>query len=86
MTHAEFRRLARVGAEARLVALEQERQAIMKAFPGIQPADGRRSRANGKIQRRRRRKMSFAERKAVSLRMRKRWAEWRNKKGQAAAA
>jgi hypothetical protein len=82
LSRGEIHRLARVGAQARLQELERERALILKAFPGLEagvpgnlavPAEG------GRL-RRRRRTMSAAERKAVSVRMRKYWAARRREK------
>ena len=70
----ELLRLARLGAEARLEALEREREAILRSFPGIQRGSSTQSTANDHRVRRRRRSMSAAERKAVSARMKKYWA------------
>jgi hypothetical protein len=79
----QLRRLARLGAIARLEQLKQEEAAIRAEFPEL---FGRGRRAAGadvvKPSRRRgRRKMSSAARKAVSERMRKYWAERRKGKG-----
>jgi hypothetical protein len=84
LNRRELHRLARVGAQARLEQLERERSLILRAFPGLeaglpgsfpvnpgsapQPAS------------RRRRRMSAAQRKAVSTRMRKYWAARRKEK------
>jgi hypothetical protein len=79
----QLRRLARLGAIARLEQLKQEEAAIRAEFPELfgrgrraviadVPKPGRR---------RGRRKMSSAARKAVSERMRKYWAERRKAKG-----
>ena len=80
----QLRRLARLGAIARLEQLKQEEAAIRAEFPELF-GRGRRGaaaveapRAGG---RRRRKKMSAAGRKAVSDRMRKYWAERRKSKG-----
>ena len=67
-------RLARLGAEARLEALEREREAILRTFPGIQRRSSARTSSSDQPARRRRRPMSAAERKAVSARMTKYWA------------
>ena len=72
----ELLRLARLGAEARLEELERERTTILRNFPGIQTATRSRGAANGEAGRRRG-GMSAAARKAVSIRMRKYWAERR---------
>jgi hypothetical protein len=78
----ELLRLARLGAEARLDALERERKGILRSFPGIRRESGTRSAANNQpVRRRRRRPMSAAERKAVSARMKKYWAGRRKEKG-----
>lgn len=80
----QLRRLARLGAIARLEQLKQEEAAIRAEFPelfgrgrsaAVAVADAARP------GRRRRRKMSSAARKAVSERMRKYWAERRKGKG-----
>lgn len=79
-------RLARLGAEARLRTLEEERRQILRNFPGLragggggseQPAPSAAAPARAS---RRRRQMSAAERKAVSARMKKYWAERRKAK------
>jgi hypothetical protein len=92
----QLRRLARLGAIARLEQLRQEESAIRAAFPELF-GRGRRASANeaptgrrgarkraaaGGRRRRRRRPMSAAARRAVSLRMRRYWAERRKTKGQ----
>ena len=85
MTRANLRALARVGAMQRLEELKQEESAIRAAFPDLfrgRPA-GRSTAATGdapKKRRRRRSKMSPAQRKAVSERMRKYWADRRKAK------
>jgi hypothetical protein len=84
----QLRRLARLGAMARLEQLRQEEGAIRAEFPELF-GRGRRgaSRGNGGAPeasagtRRRRRRMSAAARKAVSVRMRRYWAERRKAKG-----
>ena len=67
----DMRSLARRGAEVRLVELTEEIKAIYAVFPdlrrGAPPAPSRR----------RRKPMSAAQKKAVSARMRKYWAERR---------
>jgi hypothetical protein len=78
----QLRRLARLGAIARLEQLKQEEAAIRAEFPELF-GRGRRAgvaEATAKPGRRRRR-MSSAARKAVSVRMRKYWAERRRGKG-----
>jgi len=79
----QLRRLARLGAIARLEQLKQEEADIRAEFPELF-GRGRRAvvAAVAKPGRRRgRRKMSSAARKAVSERMRKNWAERRKTKG-----
>jgi hypothetical protein len=91
LTRDELRRLARLGAIRRLEELRREEASIRAAFPdlGSSSTTGRRGRgrppraaqgdgaAQGRTRKRRGRKMSAAERKAVSERMRKYWAERR---------
>jgi len=81
----QLRRLARLGAVARLEQLRQEEAAIRAEFPEL---FGRGRQSNGQAaataaapaQRRRRARMSAEGRKAVSERMRKYWAERRKAK------
>jgi hypothetical protein len=80
----QLRRLARLGAIARLEQLKQEEAAIRAEFPelfgrGRRGAVAESAAAVGR--RRQRKKMSPAARKAVSERMRKYWAERRKSKG-----
>jgi hypothetical protein len=79
----QLRRLARLGAIARLEQLKQEEAAIRAEFPELF-GRGRRNTTvadAAKPARRRRRKMSSEARKAVSERMRKYWADRRKGKG-----
>lgn len=80
----EMYRLARMGAESRLRALEQERAQILRSFPGLKAGAAAPASAQGASTAaapvRRRRQMSAAERKSVSLRMKKYWAERRKAK------
>ena len=79
---------ARRGAGARLVELKEEMQSIYTAFPDLREMRGRGSLGretqvgNGAApkSKRRRRRMSAAQRKAVSARMRKYWAARRKAK------
>ena len=76
----ELYRLAQLGAEARLRALEAERAQILRSFPGLKSGTTRQSSPTGTAAAapvRRRRQMSAAERKSVSARMKKYWAERR---------
>jgi hypothetical protein len=87
LNQEQLRRLARLGAIARLEQLHQEEAAIRGEFPELF-GRGRRedgavaasARAAGQRRRRRRRSMSADARKAVSERMRKYWAERRKAK------
>jgi hypothetical protein len=77
----ELYRLARLGAEARLAALEAERSAILLRFPdlggtGRRPAAASAGRPAASRAKRPYR-MSAAARKAVSARMKKYWASRR---------
>lgn len=88
----DLKKLARIGAAARLAELEREIAALKRAFPGLRvlsvdvieaplaetAAAERMARkaASG----RRRKPMSSTERKAVSERMKKYWAERRKQK------
>ena len=76
----DLKSYARRGAEVRLAELREEMHAIHAAFPDLR--DGRSETGNGAIDRprRRRRGMSAAQRKAVSARMKKYWAERRKSK------
>jgi len=74
-----------MGAESRLRALEQERAQILRSFPGLKlgAAAAAASTATAAPEAgpvRRRRQMSAAERKSVSARMKKYWAERRKAK------
>jgi len=80
----QLRRLARLGAIARLEQLKQEEAAIRAEFPelfGRGRRDAVPESAKPAKRRRRRKKMSPAQKKAVSERMRKYWAEQRKAKG-----
>lgn len=79
LNQRELHRLARVGAQARLQELERERALILRTFPGLKAGLAASIPAQRKGARRRRR-MSAAQRKAVSLRMRKYWASRRKEK------
>ena len=90
LNQEQLRRLARLGAIARLEQLRQEEAAIRAEFPelfgrgrraGAAKGQASAAPAEGGKRRRRRRGMSPAQRKAVSERMRKYWAERRKAKG-----
>jgi hypothetical protein len=77
--------LARVGAAARIAALEAEIALIRRTFPNLggsaQAARRGPGRPAGTTPKPRRRKMSAAGRKRISDMMKKRWAERRKAKG-----
>ena len=86
LSQEQLRRLARLGAIARLEQLREEEAAIRSEFPEL---FGRGRREDGAVaasapasgkRRRRRKSMSADARKAVSERMRKYWAERRKAK------
>ncbi len=77
----QLRRLARLGAIARLEQLKKEEAAIRAEFPELFGRGRRAGVAEAAKPGRRRRRMSSAARKAVSERMRKYWAERRKAKG-----
>ena len=82
LTRDELQRLARLGAKSRLEELQREEAAIRRAFPDLfGRGRGRQAAAPAAAgSGRRRRGMSAAARKAVSIRMRKYWAERRKAK------
>ena len=94
MTDFNVRSWALKGAEQRLLEIAAEAKAIYAAFPELRQNDGPKGRVNagrrstgrrgggddGPTRRRRRRNFSAAERKAISLRMKKYWAA-RRKQG-----
>ena len=81
LNQEQLRRLARLGAVARLEQLRQEEAAIRAEFPELF-GRGRRDGAAAPAARasRSRKKMSAEARKAVSERMRKYWADRRKSK------
>ena len=82
LTRDELQRLARLGAKSRLEELQREEAAIRRAFPDLFGRGRGRQAAAPAVAGggRRRRGMSAAARKAVSIRMRKYWAERRKAK------
>jgi hypothetical protein len=81
LNQEQLRRLTRLGAIARLEQLRQEEAAIRAEFPEL---FGRGRRTEGSTpapaaRKRQRKPMSAAQKKAVSERMRKYWAERRKK-------
>ena len=90
LSRDQLQRLARLGALSRIEELRKEEAAIRAAFPDLTEggARGRRGRRPGRpaatakdtgvpAKRGRRRKMNAAERRAVSERMKKYWADRR---------
>ncbi len=80
LTQDQLRRLARLGAVARLEQLRQEEAAIRAEFPELFGRGRHAASAEGEkatATRRPRSKMSAAARKIVSERMRKYWADRR---------
>jgi hypothetical protein len=77
----ELRRLARLGAVARLEQLKQEEANIRAEFPELfgRGRGARPAAAPAKARRRARKPMTAAQKKAVSERMRKYWADRRKK-------
>jgi hypothetical protein len=81
LSRDELQRLARLGARSRLEELQREEAAIRRAFPDLfGRGRGRQAAALAAAGGGRRRGMSAAARKAVSIRMRKYWAERRKAK------
>jgi hypothetical protein len=84
LSNDELKRLARLGAVARLEQLEAERQAILRAFPGLAAGGRQRPAAPAvpgeppagapKKKTRKRRPMTAEQKKAASERMKKYWA------------
>jgi hypothetical protein len=84
LSQEQLRRLARLGAMARLEQLRQEEAAIRGEFPELFGRGRQAQAGDSGVKRgrpRRRRAMSAAARRAVSVRMRKYWAERRKAKG-----
>jgi hypothetical protein len=79
-----LKQFARVGAEAKLAELRREQEAILQLFPELRRRAA--GSASAPAPRRRRSKMSASARKAVSLRMRRYWAERRKKEASAKKA
>ena len=78
----QLARLARLGAETRIVELDRERAELVRAFPHLRTGAAPDTRSkpvetSEPPARRRHRRMSRAQRKAVSARMKRYWAERR---------
>jgi hypothetical protein len=76
LSREELRQLALGGAKARLQELETERRSLMREFPEL----GSRTPKQGG----RKRRMTAAQRKAISKRMKAMWAARRKARGKAA--
>ena len=74
MAKFDLREYARHGARARAVELEAELAQIYGAFPELRGAGARGKAAKSPRRTRRRKPMTAAQKKAVSLRMKKYWA------------
>jgi hypothetical protein len=91
MDQRELQRLARIGAAARLQQLDRERADLLRLFPGLRAlvptasSNEAVSSTRKGAKRGRTRRMSAANRKAVSIRMKRYWAERRKAKGGTAA-
>jgi hypothetical protein len=76
----DVNKYARMGAEARAAELSAELAAIYRAFPALRrgrPAAAASSDAEDRTVRRHRKPMTAAQKKAVSVRMKKYWASRR---------
>ena len=82
MTTSQLHEFARIGAEARLKAIAEERQAIFTAFPELRDgaAPAKRTVSAAAAPARKRRGMSPAQRKVVGQRMKAYWAKRRTEK------
>ena len=82
MAKFDLKEYARRGAEARVVELTSELATIYRAFPGLRRGTVPAAAATTvRTARRRRKPMSAAQKKAVSVRMKKYWASRRKAKG-----
>lgn len=84
MAKFDVNKYARLGAERRAAELSAELAEIYRAFPGLRAQAGRAAApaiASASVASRRRRKpMTAAQKKAVSIRMKKYWAGRRTAK------
>jgi len=74
MAKFDLREYARDGAKARAAELEAELSRIYGAFPELRGAGARREGAKTRRRTGRRKPMTAAQKKAVSMRMKKYWA------------
>ena len=83
MAKFDVNKYARLGAEARAAELSAELAEIYRAFPGLRRGTrGAEAGSTGESPARRHRKpMTAAQKKAVSIRMRKYWANRRKAQG-----
>ncbi len=85
LSREALRRLALTGAKTRMQELEAERRSLISEFPELGSAP---SRANAHSRRpaahKGKRKMTTAERRAISKRMKALWAERRKARSKAA--
>ena len=92
LSTSDINKLARIGAAARLSELEAEIAGLRRAFPGLVSASGAKASAtpavravaagsNRKSKPGRKHPMTAAERRVVSERMKKYWAERHKTKG-----
>src|SRR3954469_5608388 len=86
MTNDQMHELARVGAQARLRAIDEERSAILRAFPalGSRPMSASNNGSTAPA-RRTGKGMSPAQRRAVGERMKAYWAKRRGENAGASA-
>jgi hypothetical protein len=84
MTSSQLQEFARFGAQARLQAIEEERNAIIRAFPDLGREPGT-SNGSSSPATRGRKGMSPSQRKAIGERMKAYWAKRRGEKGQTVA-
>lgn len=78
MAKFDLKELARLGAENRVTELNAELAEIYRAFPELR--SGRAAATAGASTRRTRTPMTAAQKKAVSIRMKKYWASRRKEK------
>jgi hypothetical protein len=72
--------LAALGARVKIAELEAQLTELRRRFPAA--SGSKTSTATPAVTvRRRKRALTAAQRKAISVRMKKRWADWRKKKG-----
>jgi hypothetical protein len=79
MTSSQLQEFAQFGAQARLQAIEEERRAIVEAFPDLGRSSGKTNGASSPATGGRK-GMSPSQRKAVGERMRAYWAKRRGEK------